>query len=59
MSKFQIKLSEFQEGDIIIKAKNKKEAEKKALKLIKVCGFDLLDSKIFRRITNRDVSLVK
>ncbi|MFA4817294.1 MAG: hypothetical protein WC608_01055 [Parcubacteria group bacterium] len=59
MPEFQIELSELQIGCINIEAENKKEAKKKAFKLVKKCGFDLLDSEIFRKITKRKVSLVK
>lgn len=59
MAEFQVEISEFQEGCIIVKAENKKKAEKKALKLIKSCGFDLLDREIFRKITERKVVLEK
>lgn len=56
MKEFQIKLSELQEGYVVIGAKNEKEAKKKALQLITDNGFDLLDREIFRKIVHREVN---
>jgi len=58
MKEFQIELSELQEGHITVEAKNKKEAEKKALRLITDNGFDLLDREIFRKIVHREVNIL-
>jgi hypothetical protein len=55
MKKFEIGLSELQEGYITVEARDEKEAEKKAFQLIANNGFDLLDSEIFKRIVNRKV----